>query len=78
MLLLVHQLIPGAEMLVDLSPEMLQLVAHAQNTQSFMRAKLLRIASDFADAYPDPAPQPVAVINLARWLSPQPESPLDS
>ena len=65
-------------MLVDLSPEMLQLVANAQNTQGFMREKLLRIASDFAEAFPDPSPQPVTVVNLARWLSPRPELPLDS
>ncbi|WP_420473892.1 hypothetical protein [Noviherbaspirillum sp. ST9] len=65
-------------MLVDLSPEMLQLVANAQNTQGFMREKLLRIADDFAEAFPDPNPKPVAVINLARWLSPHPELPLDS
>jgi hypothetical protein len=65
-------------MLVDLSPEMLELVASAQNTQGFMRAKLLRIATDFADAFPDPNPQPVAVIDLARWLNPQADSRLDS
>ncbi|OWW21825.1 hypothetical protein [Noviherbaspirillum denitrificans] len=65
-------------MLVDLSPEMLQLVANAQNTQGFMREKLLRIAGDFAEAFPDPNPQPVTVINLARWLCPQAEQPLDS
>lgn len=65
-------------MLVDLSPEMLELVANAQNTQGFMRAKLLRIASDFADAFPDPSPQPVAVIDLARWLNPKVDSRLDS